>query len=169
MLELLDDLESADIYITPPVDDQLSEEHSDDDDDPQTTDHLSGQQLNAEADVKFITTSHKTVSPADESNSQETSDEEDSTLLAALMSSPTIVRIYYPSGSIYANVQRNLQNQYANGHIRSSRHTVAALSMSLQKPLFLKKSGLLLSCLNCFLIQRHYSFLLQTPRSMLRM
>jgi len=92
MLEQLDDLESADVYITPPLDAQLSEEDSDDDDDPKSINHLSGQQLNAEADVRLTTTSHKTVSPADECNSQDTSDEEDSTPLAALMSTPADVR-----------------------------------------------------------------------------
>jgi len=49
MLEDDDDYTSADIHITPPVDSQLSEEDSDDDDQPQSINHLSGQQLNAEA------------------------------------------------------------------------------------------------------------------------
>jgi len=42
MLEQLDDLESADVYITPPLDAQLSDEDSDDDDDPQSINNLSG-------------------------------------------------------------------------------------------------------------------------------
>ena len=91
MLEELDDLQSADVYITPPVDGQLSEEDSDDDDDPQSINHLSGQQLNAEADVRLVTTSRQTVNSADECNSQDTSDEEDSIPLAALTSTPADV------------------------------------------------------------------------------
>jgi len=92
MLEELDDLQSADVYITPPVDGQLSEEDSDDDDDPQSINHLSGQQLNAEADVRLVTTSRQTVNSADECNVQDTSDEEDSIPLAALTSTPADVR-----------------------------------------------------------------------------
>jgi len=92
MLEELDDLQSADVYITPPVDGQLSEEDSDDDDDPQSINHLSGQQLNAEADVRLVTTSRQTANSADECNSQDTSDEEDSIPLAALTSTPADVR-----------------------------------------------------------------------------
>jgi len=76
MLEKDDDYSSADIYITPPVDGQLSEEESDDDDQPQSINHLSGQQLNAEADVRLrlITTSRMIVSTTDkvEDNSQDT-------------------------------------------------------------------------------------------------
>jgi len=92
MLEELVNLQSADVYITPPVDGQLSEEDSDDDDDPQSINHLSGQQLNAEADVRLVTATHQTVNPADECNSQDTSDEEDSTPVAALMATPATVR-----------------------------------------------------------------------------
>jgi len=76
MLEKDDDYSSADIYITPPVDGQLSEEESDDDDQPQSINHLSDQQLNAEADVRLrlITTSRMIVSTTDkvEDNSQDT-------------------------------------------------------------------------------------------------
>ena len=91
MLEADDDYTSADVYITPPVDGQLSEEDSDDDDQPQTINHLSGPQLNAEADVRLVTRSRKIVSTTDEIevNLQDTSDEEDDIPLAALASTNT--------------------------------------------------------------------------------
>jgi len=70
---MLEELDEADVYITPPGDGQLSEEDTDD-----TEYQLSGQQLNAEANARFITTYRETVNPADECNLQATSDEEQS-------------------------------------------------------------------------------------------
>lgn len=90
MLEEDDDYTAADVYITPPDDFQLSEEDSADEDQPQSVNHLSGQQLAAEADVRYVTTSCKTVSPSDEINSQDTSDEEDDVPLAALASTAKV-------------------------------------------------------------------------------
>ncbi len=45
------ELASADIYIAPPQDGQLSEEDSADEDQPNDINHLSGRQLSAEAEV----------------------------------------------------------------------------------------------------------------------
>ena len=41
---------SADVFMMPPEDDQLSAEDSDDEDNPSSINHLSGRQLSAEAE-----------------------------------------------------------------------------------------------------------------------
>jgi hypothetical protein len=50
---------SADIFITPPGDDEVSAEDSDDDDQPSSINHLSRAQLSAEADAKIVTVSRR--------------------------------------------------------------------------------------------------------------
>lgn len=68
-----DKLASADIYITPPQDGQLSEEDSADEDQPNDINHLSGRQLSAEAEVVV----RRQRPDVDASSSGEDSDDDD--------------------------------------------------------------------------------------------
>jgi hypothetical protein len=54
MLENDPDFTSADVYITPPDEQGISEEDSDDEDQPVSLNHLSRQQLSAEADARIV-------------------------------------------------------------------------------------------------------------------
>ena len=80
----MSDVESADIYMTPPNDGQASEVDSDDEDMPTSINHLSGRQLSAEAQVT-VKKGTKTIVCGIE-NSSETESEDDDQPLASLVS-----------------------------------------------------------------------------------
>ena len=81
MLENDPDFMSADVYVTPPDEQGISEEDSDDEDQPDSLNHLSRQQLSAEAEARTVRCTRRppglvtTVETTIESNG--TTDEDD--------------------------------------------------------------------------------------------
>ena len=82
---------SADIFMTPPSDEELSAEDSDDDDQPSSINHLSRAQLSAEADAKIVTASRRTTRLHAKDDTSDSSDDDDIPLAQLASASSSVM------------------------------------------------------------------------------
>ena len=83
---------SADIFMTPPSDEELSAEDSDDDDQPSSVNHLSRAQLSAEADAKIVTASRRPTRLQANDDTSDSSDDDDIPLAQLASASSSVMR-----------------------------------------------------------------------------